>query len=211
MNQNIRNLLDFIGSKEAPKGYDQIYTRAEKIVGKPAVSKMTLNQVLALQERMKKSGSSAAGRYQFLQATLQATMNRMKLRGHEVWTPELQDRMAVNLLELRGLNKYLAGKIGATEFANNLAMEWASLPVVSTIRGRHRMVRAGESYYSGDGLNAALHPTNAIMDLVKALRNPSPEVAEPVSPDVPVPEAPQKPRGLLSAIISLIKAILRLK
>jgi muramidase (phage lysozyme) len=211
MNQNIRNLLDFIGSKEAPKGYDQIYTRAEKIVGKPAVSKMTLNQVLALQERMKKSGSSAAGRYQFLQATLQATMNRLKLRGHEVWTPELQDRMAVNLLELRGLNKYLAGNIGATEFANNLAMEWASLPVVSTIRGRHRMVRAGESYYSGDGLNAALHPTNAIMDLVKALRNPSPEVAEPASPDVPAPEAPQKPRGLLSAIISLIKAILRLK
>lgn len=200
----LKKLLDFIGSKEAPKGYGQIFGGA-KGVGKVAsidVSIMPLNSVLALQKKMLdgKSASTACGRYQFLRKTLVDTMKTMGLTGKEIWTPDLQDRMAVQLMIGRGLEKYLDGEITAEGFANRLAMEWASLPVVSAITGSEGFVlKPGMSYYEGDGLNAALHNPGPFLMLVKALRTQAPAVTQPapptpVSPPPPVVEpAPQPP------------------
>jgi muramidase (phage lysozyme)/peptidoglycan hydrolase-like protein with peptidoglycan-binding domain len=181
MNAATKALLNAIGSKEAPKGYNQIYTPAEKIVGKPKLTDMTLTQIRALQNRMIKGGaaSSACGRYQFLRKTLDATRAEMRIAGTAVWTPDLQDRMAVHLMEARGLNQYLKGKMSRETFANNLAKEWASLPVVTPINGK----KPGQSYYAGDGLNAALHSPADILRLIDALKAPA-------SPALPVDAAP---------------------
>lgn len=207
MNQKaLKALLDAIGSKEAPRGYDQMYSKAEAKLGRYPLSTMTLNAILAVQDKMKKYGSSACGRYQFLQSTLMETMNQMKLKGHEIWTPELQDRMAVFLLERRKLHNYLKGIISAEDFANNLAMEWASLPVVTPLRGQKRWVTVGESYYAGDGLNKSFHNPAPILKLIKALKLPDDvDPPTPSVPQIPVTEpGPQKPRGLLSALIELV-------
>lgn len=212
MDPTLKNLLDTIRSKEAPKGYGQIYGGAKGVSLATDVSKMTLNEVLAFQKKMlaARSASSACGGYQFLRSTLLATIDAMDLTGGEIWTPELQDRMAAHLMEGRGLSRYMAGKIVAEAFANNLAMEWASLPVVTTIKGAHRVVKPGETYYAGDGLNKARHDPAVILALVKALRTGA--VIAPSEPPVidPGPAAPPpggKPRGLLAAIIDLILAI----
>lgn len=157
-------LLKAIRAKEAPRGYGQVYGGVPARFKNVDVTKMTLNEVLDWQRQVVRAGSksSAAGGYQFIHKTLLATMQRMGLKGDEVWTPELQDRMAVNLLEERGLNAYLSGRMSRTTFANNLAKEWASLPVVS---GKKR----GRSYYAGDGLNKSFHDPEDILALVDGL------------------------------------------
>lgn len=178
----IEKLLSAIRKHEAPKGYGQVYSGA-KGVGKNAdVSKMTLDGVLNFQTTMlaKGSASTACGGYQFLRKTLKATIAEMGLKGSEVWTPELQDRMAVYLMQKRGLGEYLDGTLSAEGFANNLAKEWASLPVVSG-------PKKGRSFYAGDGLNKSFHEPSAIMALVSAVKAPR-KPAQPVSP-VPAPVA----------------------
>ena len=178
----ISNLLSAIRKHEAPKGYGQVYSGA-KGVGKNAdVSKMTLDGVLNFQTTMlaKGSASTACGGYQFLRKTLKATIAEMGLKGSEVWTPELQDRMAVYLMQKRGLGEYLDGTLSAEGFANNLAKEWASLPVVSG-------PKKGRSFYAGDGLNKSFHEPSAIMALVSAVKAPR-KPAQPVSP-APAPVA----------------------
>lgn len=178
----ISNLLSAIRKHEAPKGYGQVYSGA-KGVGKNAdVSKMTLDGVLNFQTTMlaKGSASTACGGYQFLRKTLKATIAEMGLKGSEVWTPELQDRMAVYLMQKRGLGEYLDGTLSAEGFANNLAKEWASLPVVSG-------PKKGRSFYAGDGLNKSFHEPSAIMALVSAVKAPR-KPAQPVSP-IPAPVA----------------------
>jgi hypothetical protein len=63
----------------------------------------------------------------------------------------------------RGLDLYLRGSIDEYAFCNNLAKEWASLPVVS---GPKR----GSSYYGGDGLNKALVAVEPFLEVVRNMK-----------------------------------------
>lgn len=170
----LKALLDAIGKHEAPKGYGQIYSGAKGVPKDTDVSKLTLSGVLAFQQRMldAKSASTACGRYQFLRKTLKATIEQMGLDTALLWNQELQDRMAVHLMKNRGLSSYLDGRMTAVDFCNSLAKEWASLPVVTAIKGQKLMLKPGQSYYAGDGLNKAFHKPEAIIGLVAALRKP---------------------------------------
>jgi muramidase (phage lysozyme) len=158
----VAQLLDHIGGIEAPKGYDQMFGERTP---KHNLTSMSLDEVLALQSEKVRGGSasSAAGRYQFLRKTLRSLKQDLGLTGSEPFTPELQDRLALALMERRGLSKYLSGEWSATRFANSLAKEWASLPVVSGSK-------AGRSYYAGDGLNASLTSVQEILALVQGIR-----------------------------------------
>lgn len=161
----LKNLLDAIGEGEAPKGYGQIFGGAKGVPKNTDVSKMTLDAVRALQAKMVKAGSksTACGRYQFIRKTLAVTVEEMGLKGSDVWTPALQDRMAVRLIEKRGLNRFLAGTISREAFANNLAAEWASLPMATG-------PLKGKSKYDGDGLNHSSHTVAEILSLLSALK-----------------------------------------
>lgn len=196
----LKRLLDVIRSKEAPQGYGQIYGGAKGVALTTDVSKMKLKDVRALQDKMLAAGSrsSAVGGYQFIKKTLIATMQAMRLTGDEYWTPGLQDQMAVHLMNGRGLRSYLAGNLSPVEFANNLAKEWASVPVVSRIKGHHRIVNPGETYYAGDGLNKAHHDPKVILRLVDALRDDhwvqqEYDQAIPAAPPPVQPSAPPAP------------------
>lgn len=167
---SIQRLLQTIRSVEAPQGYSQMFSAAEQRLGQHDLTGMTLNEVQGLQDKMKRFGSSAAGGYQFLQGTLDDLMERMNLTGEERFTPELQDQMAVELLKRRGLNQYLEGSLSPEKFANNLAKEWAALPVVTPINGK----QPGQSYYAGDGLNKSLIDTNTVLSSVQSLKGTDP-------------------------------------
>lgn len=203
----LKALLDAIRAHEG-KTYGQIFYGAKGVPRDTDVSKLTLIGVLSLQQRMlnNKSLSTACGGYQFLRKTLQATIIEMNLTGSELWDEALQDRMAVHLMEGRGLAKYLAGQISREAFANNLAKEWASLPVVTAIRGANRQLQPGETYYAGDGLNKAFHKPEAILALLDALRRAPQPAPQPAAHNgaiaAPLSMAPSAPPPVVAAKVA---------
>lgn len=61
---------------------------------------MTLDQIQDIQRAHgEKTGSSAIGRYQIIRKTLAGLMKKLSLSPNLKFTPELQDRLALALLE----------------------------------------------------------------------------------------------------------------
>lgn len=162
---NTRALLDFIGGLEAPKGYDQIYGGIKKDDYPPKpITSMTIGEVLAWQDRINpKYRSEASGRFQFLRVTLRNLAKQLNIPLTSKFSRDMQDRLAIELMNQRGLRKFMAGSISNETFANNLAKEWASLPCVSG-------PKVGKSYYDGDGLNTALTTPRAILTAIETLK-----------------------------------------
>ena len=102
--------LDLIQSVETgPGGYDAVNAgqRGQNLPHKiEGLSQMSLNEVISVTKaRIGPNGndpSSAAGKYQIINSTMRDIMNRMGLTGEEIFTPDLQDQMAINLLEHSG-------------------------------------------------------------------------------------------------------------
>lgn len=141
-------LLDFIAGPESNGNYNAYYEHA----GNRTIqfTGMTVDEVIAWQRDhvAKGNASSSVGRYQIILDTMRHLKKTMGLSGSERFSPELQDKMAIALLERRGYSDFKAGRITKEEFANSLAEEWAGLPMVSGSK-------AGQSAYAGDGLNSA--------------------------------------------------------
>jgi len=155
-------LLDFIAGFEAPKGYDTVYANKMAQMPKPLTS-MTLAEVIADGPRRTKAfGSSACGRFQFMTATLQDLRKEMVLMGSDLFTPDFQDRLGFRLLQRRGYDKFMAGKMTRAAFGLAIAQEWASFPVLEACKGASRSLTRGQSYYAGDGLNKALVKPEAV-------------------------------------------------
>jgi muramidase (phage lysozyme) len=116
---------------------------------------MTIEEVLDFQKQMINSGmeSSAVGKYQFINKTLKDIVekNPKDFPLDAKFNETMQDRAAGLLLHRRGASDFVDGKIDTEKFGLNLAKEWASLPVLSDVKGKKR----GQSYYAGDGLNTA--------------------------------------------------------
>lgn len=149
-------ILDVIGYKEAPKGYDTIYGNNQNKLPKQ-ITEMTLDELILNQsEFTRRFKSSASGRYQFMRATLLDLKKTEKLSGREKFTPDFQDRLGYALLRRRGYDAWVAGKISHDAFMIGIAKEWASFPVPYDMQGAHKRVMRGQSYYAGDALNKSL-------------------------------------------------------
>lgn len=111
-----------------PKGYD-----------KP-VSQMNLSELEEFQRLMRKHPnnrfpvgggkylpSSAVGKYQIVGTTLKRLKNKLGLSDDVIFTPDLQDRLAIELMKEAGLKDYESGKITSEEFQNKLSKVWASI------------------------------------------------------------------------------------
>lgn len=133
------HILDLIGKTEGTdkaRGYNETLGYGAFTGGDKNLVDMTLDQIDALQTRMlrhpkNKWNSSALGRYQIVRTTLRGLRKSMGLNGKERFTPELQDRMALKLLNWRGYQKYKSGKMTEDQFVSNLSKEWASFPTLS--------------------------------------------------------------------------------
>jgi conjugal transfer mating pair stabilization protein TraG len=156
--------LDFVARPESGGNYNAILGNAKNQTVK--LTDMTLSEVAAFQRDMVKQGkeSGAVGKYQIIGSTLQGLIKEMNLDpATDKFTPELQDRMAMQLLERRGFAQWKAGKLSDEEFANRVAQEWAGLPVVTGSK-------AGRSYYAGVGSNKAGVSTTAFLNAIKSAR-----------------------------------------
>lgn len=136
-------LLDFIGKIEGRGDYNIL------VGGKslPELTEMTVAEVLNYQSSMLAKGheSTAVGKYQIIQKTLQDMLAQGAVGPDDKFSPSTQDKLAMALMKRRGLDKYQSGKLPADVFADNLAKEWASLPTQS-----------GKSYYDKTGSNKSL-------------------------------------------------------
>jgi muramidase (phage lysozyme) len=186
-------LLDFIGDTEAPKGYGTIYANKQSKLPKPLTS-MTIGEVIDAQKAWSKNnGSSAAGRYQFMRATLIDLSKTLNLSGKLIFNADLQDQLGYELLNRRGYSEFIAGKINSVEFGKRLAQEWASFPVLTACKGAHRTVQRGETYYAGDKLNKALVEPSKVEQILLTVRKapdpaPSPDIGIPTSLAKPAPD-----------------------
>ena len=181
---NVSNLSDLVGKLESGGDYNKMVIPTGKgIKPEKPITEMTLDEVSSLQDKMKKSGdypSTAVGKYQYLQGTLKGVAKQENLDTSSTkFTPEIQERLFKRTLVNRGLEDYKSGKISKEQFQNNLAMEFASIPVATDIHrpaGKGytaRNIKAGESYYAGVGGNKSLVQPQVVTKLLEDLKSPT--------------------------------------
>lgn len=102
-----------IGSNPRARGYNTTLDFGRWTGGQRNLTGMTLNEILELQGQMLANpenralygngqGSSALGRYQIVRRTLRGLMRNLSLEGTELFTPQLQDRLAMQLIREAG-------------------------------------------------------------------------------------------------------------
>jgi hypothetical protein len=198
----IKPLLDFIAEHESEgaarrlkiSAYDVVWSGISKKHRPASLQRMTVGEVLNWQDSIDPVyRSEASGRYQIMEDTLRGLYAEAGVRLTDYYNAATQDRLAVQLLKRRGLDRYVAGKMTVEQFANSLAKEWASLPVVSG-------AKKGKSFYAGDGLNASLVDVGPFLAAVRAVKDAPVEVA-------PVSHKPErKPQIGVGALVAAIMA-----
>lgn len=136
-------LLDAIAKAEwTYDNYNAIYGNGSQNVLQ--YTNMTLREIRRIQLRHARlTGSSAIGRYQIMRDTLGWLIKKLGLSLDEKFTPELQDRLALALLEERWLSEFKSGAMSASEFQLGVSKVWASVPKDAS----------GKSYYHWDSMN----------------------------------------------------------
>jgi muramidase (phage lysozyme) len=104
------------------------------------LSQMTVGEVKAYQRQLlndprNHKNSSAVGRYQIVGKTLRGLQRNMGISDNEIFSPQLQDRLAQEILRENGLGKYQSGKMSATELQERIARQWASVAHPASGRG----------------------------------------------------------------------------
>ena len=163
MSANYTALLAVIAKGESRGNYNAYFGNANNSM--IDFTRMKLSEVLLWQREFVESGqpSNAVGKYQFIRPTLEGLVAEMHIDTNELFDGELQDRLAIRLIERRGLRDFLRGRITREQFAHNLSKEWAALPRV--IGDNPSM-----SYYAGDGLNKAHIGVPEILAAIESLR-----------------------------------------
>ena len=132
----VDELLDIIAEAESrPHGYDAVQVRAEIPPPKPP-TQLTLAEIeewIAATPRQQ----HAIGRYQIIPDTLAYLKVELDLSPDAVFGPDLQDRMALRLMEDAGLEDFLQGRMDHATFMDALAWIWAGLPLQSGLSAYH--------------------------------------------------------------------------
>lgn len=124
------------------------------------LSKLSLIGIYALMKELVDEGqpSSAIGRYQIIKKTLVELQAKANLSNETLFTPELQDKLAIMLLDRRGYQRWWKNVLSDSNFTHNLSCEWASLPDPD---------KHGKSHYDGVGPNHASTTLPLIYDMLR--------------------------------------------
>lgn len=138
-------ILDMISEQESAGNYNAVIGDAHS---SNDLSTRTVAEIYDLMEDLLTYGqpSTAIGRYQIIRGTLQSLQESQSLADDALFTPELQDSLAVALMVGRGYSKWWTGDMSDEDFAGGLSCEWASLPDPQN---------GGKSHYDGVGPNRA--------------------------------------------------------
>lgn len=183
-----RPLLDLIGITEGTtkgRGYNETLAYGAYTGGDVNLVEMTLAQIDALQTKMlqhpkNKLRSSALGMFQIIRTTRRSIEKALP----EIYPPtrkfdkDCQDEMACYLLGVRGIDKYLAGRLKENTLINNLAQEWASLPTTE-----------GKGHYEGQNTPITVDRLRQVLKEVRR-RHAEGQPKETVEIETPKPVVP---------------------
>jgi conjugal transfer mating pair stabilization protein TraG len=163
---NYTELLSIIAQGESKGNYNAYFGNATNT--ELRFTDMTVAEVLIWQKQFVEQGSpsNAVGKYQFIRPTLAGLVRELDIDESARFDAGLQDRLAIRLLERRGVHDYLAGRISREQLAHNLSKEWAALPRV--IGGD-----PNSSYYAGDGLNHSRVSVDQVLTAIDSLKTSS--------------------------------------
>ena len=139
-NLNDVGVFGLIGQLESRSDYNTMAGGGNK----KQLTSMTINEVLQYQNSRGRN-MKAAGKWQIMPNTLRGLKKSMNLTGEELFTPEMQDRMAFELAMNRKGYRQFANATGDEKLAlmgaaqNDLAKEWASMPMANDAEGMHRL------------------------------------------------------------------------
>lgn len=156
-------LLATIAQVESRGNYNAYFSNATNSSIK--FTDMPIKEVISWQQQFINQGSasSAVGRYQFINTTLRDLVQQLDIDQNTIFTEQLQDQLAVALLERRGLREYVSQTITREQFAHNLSKEWAALPKVIGDDPE-------QSYYADDGLNQAQLSVDELFSGIETVR-----------------------------------------
>jgi len=190
-----RRMLDAISGAEGTKGYGTLY--GGRNIPELTMGKMTINQVLNMQETGMYKGqsvyakdeynSTATGRYQFMPVVLREEAERAGLDLNTTkFTPELQDELILRRIRrMRGVTPEMLKSEGMSdEVIDRLAPEFASFPNLFGPDHKGRDIQ-GTSFYGQGGKSA---------DFIKDLYNKSSGMKMSPTPP-PVLPPPGLPSG----------------
>lgn len=166
-------LLDLIHTVESStdkqnNGYDAQNGAPRGV--RPGLSKMTIGEIA-------RSAPGASGRYQQMPQFL---LDRAKAAGYNektVFSPEVQDTLAIKLIEGRGGNAWLSGKMSTEQFMQGLSQEWAALPNAS-----------GKFAYSGQSSSLRPDKVKSVLEQVK--KGPSQQDQKSSAPSTQIVQVP---------------------
>jgi hypothetical protein len=141
---------DLIGQAESGRNYNIAFGGR-----RVNLTSMTLDEVCKWQQENNPPGNATAatGYCQIIEPTLRGLMKSMHLSGNELFNEDMQNRMTLELMRQRGLDRHLNGDMSTRKFVNGLANEWASLKNFE-----------GRGMYDGDGVNTARHDIRHIVE-----------------------------------------------
>lgn len=167
MNIRYDDLLETIARGESKGNYNAYFGNTAN--SEIDFTAMTVGEVLEWQQAFVAEGqpSNAVGKYQFIQPTLAGLIHELDVGLDTKFDAILQDKLAVRLIQRRGVVDYMRGYITREQFAHNLSKEWAALPRVIGDN-------PSASYYAGDGLNAAHVGVDEVLVAIERLRGSEP-------------------------------------
>lgn len=174
-----RAIKQLIGQKESQGNYNALVgpKKGKKAPSEAPITEMSLAEVLKYQDSMVGNGhlSTAVGKYQFVNTTLKEIIQRnpTDFPMDEPFNEARQELAANILLDRRKWEKFANGEISDKEMATNLSMEWASFPVPEDMKGKNRDVKAGESFYAGDGKNKSGVDPQTVLKTLNVIPGPS--------------------------------------
>ncbi|MDH0563776.1 hypothetical protein [Acinetobacter courvalinii] len=137
------------------------------------LSKMTINEILA-RNKLKagdKNRMNAVGKYQIIASTMKGLVKQLGLTGQEKLTPEMQDRLFEALIPSSAKDFMNGANNDKNKAMIDLAKVWASIGVPVKMKGQYQQLNIGESYYKGDGGNAAsTKSTKQVSDTLSSIR-----------------------------------------
>ncbi|WP_323777209.1 hypothetical protein [Leisingera sp.] len=140
---SVSQLLSLIASAEAGKAnYDAVQLGAKRKPPKKP-TQMTVAEINAWINATP-GQPHAIGRYQLIPATFRRLVKHQGVKPQARFSPELQDRLAHQLIEEAGYSAFLKAEMPRKTFMLNLAKIWAGLPTSN-----------GKSYYEGYAGNSA--------------------------------------------------------
>ena len=163
-NEARASLMETIYDLESNSDYNKWNLKARNKPKTPLTS-MTVREIMNYQ---KDDDGPAAGAGQIKHDTLEYLIDNGYISSSDVFSPEVQDKAVIRLLDRRGFVSWFNGETPTEEFGSDMAKEFASLPLLEArvVKGKAR--DRGQSRYAN---NTALMGADSWQDVLESSIN----------------------------------------